>query len=233
MTLSIIIPVYNELNTIARILKKIEEVQLPNITKEVVVVDDGSTDGTREFLKQIEMSLYNPRYTIIYHEKNCGKGRAINTALKKTTGDYVIIQDADLEYDPEDYTVLIEYAIKNNAPVVYGSRLLHKENKPVSKLYFWGGRFITLITNLLYNTNLTDEPTGYKLFKREIITSIPLRAKKFEFCPEITAKIAKRKIPIVEIPIRYYPRTSKEGKKLSWKDGFTTMYTLLKYRFAD
>lgn len=231
--LSIIIPVFNEINTIATLLKKIEKTAIKNnIKKEIIIVDDYSTDGTAAFLKELESSRKN-KYTIIYNTKNTGKGMAIRTALKKATGDYIITQDADLEYDPEDYTALIECAIKNNAPVVYGSRLLHKGNKPASVLYFWGGRFITLITNLLYNTRLTDEPTGYKLFKREFIANIPINAKKFEFCPEITAKIAKRKIPIVEVPIRYYARTKKEGKKLSWKDGFMTIYTLLKYKFVD
>lgn len=229
MTLSIIIPVYNEIGTIKQILEKIKKAQLNNIQKEIIIIDDGSTDGTKEFLYGLNDSTCH----ILYHKKNSGKGAAIKTGLQNADGEYVIIQDADLEYDPNDYNVLLKYALTHNAPVVYGSRLLNKNNKRGAFMFFCGGQFVTLITNILYNTKLTDEPTCYKLFKRELILNLVLTAQKFNFCAEVTAKIAKKGIKIPEVPINYYPRTVKEGKKISWKDGISTLYTLLKYKFVD
>lgn len=231
MKLSIIIPVYNEKNTILEILKKIETNNLTDLgfEKEIIIVDDGSTDGTLEILKGLEKN-----YKIIYHPKNQGKGAAIRTGLKYATGDYTIIQDADLEYDPKDYKKLLECAIKNNAQVVYGSRNLNPKNKYSSLLYYLGGVFLTFLTNILYNAKITDEATGYKLFKTEFLKSIPLDSKGFEFCPEITAKIAKRKIKIYEVPISYYPRSIKAGKKIKWwKDGLKAAWALIKYRFLN
>ncbi len=230
MILSIIIPVYNEKNTISGILKKIEEVNLEDFKfkKEIVIVDDGSTDGTRDILNKLERS-----YKIIYHSGNKGKGAAIRTALEQISGEYVIIQDADLEYDPEDYKKLLECALENNANVVYGSRRLNFHNRPSSISYYLGGIFLTLATRILYGIEVTDESSCYKLFKIETIKAIPLKCKRFEFCPEVTAKIAKKGIKIYEVPINYYHRTKKEGKKIKWRDGFYAFWILIKYRFID
>jgi len=230
MTLSIIIPIYNEKNTITEILKRIEAVDLRDFSfeKEIVIVDDGSTDGTRDTLKRLKGN-----YKVIYHSKNQGKGTAIRTALEEISGDYVIIQDADLEYDPRDYRRILKCALENNASVVYGSRLLNSGNKMSSLSYYLGGVSLTWMTNFLYRIKITDEPTCYKLFKTETIKSIPLKCKNFEFCPEVTARIAKKGIKIYEVPINYYHRTKKEGKKIKWKDGFYAFWILIKYKFTD
>jgi glycosyltransferase involved in cell wall biosynthesis len=231
MKLSIIIPVFNEKNTILELLRKVEAVDLNSLDfkKEIIIVDDCSTDGTREILDSL-----GDKYKIIYHSKNQGKGAAIKTGLKWASGDYIIIQDADLEYDPKDYKTLLEYALKNNAEVVYGSRNLNPENKHSNLLYYLGGIFFTWLTNILYGIRITDESTGYKMFKTDLLKTIPLKSKRFEFCPEITAKIAKRGIKIHEVPINYSPRPVKAGKKISWwKDGLKTAWTLIKYRFID
>jgi dolichol-phosphate mannosyltransferase len=237
MTLSIIIPVYNEKDTILEIIEKIKAVDLGETKKEIIIVDDGSTDGTRDVLrKQFPFSLFSSpsvTYKIIYHSKNQGKGSAIKTALEHVLGDYVIIQDADLEYDPRDYSELLNCAFKNNAEVVYGSRRLDPQNKPNSFSYYLGGIFLSLITNLLYGVHITDESTGYKLFKIKTIKSIVLKCERFEFCPEITAKIIKRGIKIYEVPIKYYYRTKKEGKKIKWRDGFYAIWILIKYKFIE
>ena len=230
MTLSIIIPVFNEKNTILEIFKRIEKVNFNDFSfkKEIIIVDDGSTDGTRDILKKLEGD-----YRIIYHPKNRGKGAAIRTGLKESSGDYVIIQDADLEYDPQDYKKLLEYALKNNAQVVYGSRQLNHQNEFSHLSFYLGGLFLSWLTNLLYRTKITDESTCYKLFKAETLKSIPLKCQRFEFCPEVTAKIAKRGIKIYEVPINYNPRHKKEGKKIRWKDGLEAIWVLLKYKFID
>lgn len=231
MTLSIIIPVYNEKSTILEILKQIEAVDLSNLgfEKEIIIVDDGSTDGTSELLKGLK-----DKYKIISHSKNQGKGEAIRTGLKYASGHYTIIQDADLEYHPSDYKLLLECAFKNNAQVVYGSRPLKKENKKSSFLYYLGGIFLTWLTNILYHTKISDEATGYKMFETKLLKSIPLKSKGFEFCPEITAKVAKRGIKIQEVPINYSPRSLKAGKKIKWwKDGLKAVWTLIKYRFLN
>jgi len=227
LTLSIIIPCYNEEKTIEKILNRIEKARLPdNIKKEIIIVDDGSVDKTKEILSQLK-----EKYKIIYHQKNQGKGAAIKTGLKYASGEYVIVQDADLEYDPRDYQALLECALKNNAEVVYGSRRLNPHNKYSAFSFYLGGRFLTRLTNVLYGTKITDEATGYKMFKTETIKNINLKSKGFEFCPEITAKIAKKKIKIFEVPINYYPRSKKEGKKINWKDGIEAVWTLIKYKF--
>jgi len=230
MTLSIITPVYNEKNTILEVLKKIEQANLNDFSfkKEIIIVDDGSTDGTRDILEKLEK-----KYKIIYHSENQGKGTAIRTALKQVSGDYVIIQDADLEYDPEDYRVMLGYALKNKAEVVYGSRQLGTKNKHSYFSYYLGGVFLTFITNLLYRTNITDESTGYKLFKTDTIKSISLKCKRFEFCPEVTAKVAKKGIKIYEVPISYTPRHKEDGKKIRARDGIVALWILVKCRFFD
>jgi dolichol-phosphate mannosyltransferase len=226
--ISIIIPVYNEKKTILEILKKIENIDLKDLgfEKEIIIVDDGSTDGTREILKK----LIN-KYNIIFHPENKGKGSAIKSGLKKATGDYVIIQDADLEYDPKDYRVLLECAINNQAQVVYGSRTLNKKNKHSHFIYYLGGKLLSFLTSFLYKTKITDEATGYKLFKAELLKNIFLEGEGFDFCPEVTAKILKQKIKIFEVPINYYPRKKKEGKKIRLSDGIRAAFLLIKLRF--
>lgn len=229
MKLSIIIPVYNEKNTILKILSKIQRVDLGDVEKEIIIVDDFSKDGTREILKDLAS-----KYKIIYHDKNQGKGSAIRTAIKHITGDLVIIQDADLEYDPNDYIKLLECAKKNDAQVVYGSRRAHIQEGVYSGIAFaLGGIFVTRLTNLLYGTKITDESTCYKMFKSGLLQGITLKCKHFEFCPEVTAKIAKKGIKIYEVPINYYPRDKKEGKKINWRDGFEAIWTLIKYKFVN
>ncbi len=225
MKLSVIIPVFNEENTILEILEKVKKVP---IEKEIIIVDDGSTDRTREILKNIK----DERIKIIFKEKNQGKGSAIREGLKVVKGDIVVIQDADLEYNPNDWIKMIELMEKENVEVVYGSRVLGK-NKKSSFLFYLGGRILSLIANILYNAKITDEPTCYKMFKKQVINSINLKCNGFEFCPEVTAKIRKKGFIIYEVPISYNPRNIKEGKKIRLKDFFIAVWTLIKYRFFD
>ncbi|MCM8785901.1 MAG: glycosyltransferase family 2 protein [Candidatus Omnitrophica bacterium] len=223
MRLSVIIPVYNEKLTILKVIEKVKNVP---ILKEIIIVDDGSTDGTTEILKNIK----DERIKVIFKEKNQGKGSAIREGLKIAKGDIIVIQDADLEYNPNDWLKMIELMEKQNVEVVYGSRLLGK-NKKSSFLFYLGGRALSLIANILYNARITDEPTCYKMFKKDVINSIDLKCKGFEFCPEVTAKIKKKGYKIYEVPISYNPRSIKEGKKIRLKDFFIAVWTLIKYRF--
>ncbi len=229
MKISIIIPVYNEKLTLPLLLDKIKAVDLSSLQleKEIVLVDDGSFDGTRDYLATLPKE-----YKVILHDKNYGKGHAIRTGIKEVTGDMVLIQDADLEYDPNEYIKLVEPIVKQETEVVYGSRNL-KINKRYKWSYYWGGRFLSYLANFLYGTNITDEATCYKLFKTEIIKKIPLKCEKFEFCPEVTAKVAKRGCKIIEVPISYNPRSADEGKKIRLSDGISAIWTLIKYRFID
>lgn len=226
MLLSVLIPAYNEINNIQNILNKIGEVTIP---MEIIVVDDGSTDGTRELLN----TLKSDKIKVVFHEKNQGKGGAIRTAIAHSKGDIIIIQDADLEYDPQDYYKLIPVIESGKEKVVYGSRFLNKQNKHSYFSFFLGGQVVTWITNLLYWQNLTDEPTCYKVFDAKLLKSIKLNCTGFEFCPEVTAKIAKLGYKIPEVPISYYPRSISEGKKINWKDGVEAIWVLLKYRFVN
>lgn len=225
MELSIIVPVYNEVSTIQEILRRVLETSWE---KEVVMVDDCSTDGTRDILATIA----DPRVHIYYHDVNKGKGAAIHTALQHVGREIVLIQDADLEYNPEDYGVLLKPLEDGRADVVYGSRFLGVHRA----FLFWhymGNRLLTLITNVFYNTILTDMETGYKAFRVDVIRGMKLRANRFDFEPEITAKILKRKYKIYEVPISYSGRDFDEGKKITWRDGFAAVYALIKYRFVD
>lgn len=226
MLLSVLIPAYNEINNIQNILNKIREVDIP---MEIIVVDDGSTDGTRELLN----TLKSDKIKVVFHEKNQGKGGAIRTAIANSKGDIIIIQDADLEYDPQDYYKLIPLIECGKEKVVYGSRFLNKQNKHSYFSFFLGGQVVTWITNILYFQNLTDEPTCYKVFDAKLLKSIKLNCTGFEFCPEVTAKIAKLGYKIPEVPISYYPRSISEGKKINWKDGVEAIWVLLKYRFVN
>ncbi|MCS7075827.1 MAG: glycosyltransferase family 2 protein [Bacteroidia bacterium] len=231
-TLSIVIPAYNEEKTIHLILNKIKQVQLiNNIQKEVIIVNDCSKDNTEEAILHYQQE--NPELNIQYyrHEKNQGKGAALHTGIEKATGDFVIIQDADLEYDPEEYNILLRPIVNGVADVVYGSRFMG--GRPHRILFFWhsiGNKFLTFLSNMFTNLNLTDMETCYKMFRREIIQSLYLKEKRFGFEPEVTAKISKIKgIRIYEVGISYYGRTYQEGKKIGWRDGFRAIYCILKY----
>ena len=227
MQLSILIPCFNESKYLPLILKKIEAIQIPDFSKQIIIVDDGSTDGTLDIIKKDF-----PQYNLIVSKRNYGKAHAIRLGLPKATGDIILIQDADLEYDPVDYLALIKPFIEDNAQVVYGSRILKSGNGKSSELYYLGGRFLSFMTNIIWGAKITDEATGYKLFKKGLLEELDLQSTGFEFCPEVTAKVLKRKIKIYEVPISYYPRSKKEGKKINAvKDGLIAVWTLLKYRF--
>ena len=232
MTLSILIPVYNEEDNIQRILERVRAVTLVNnIAKQIVIVNDCSTDGTEELVLRYIEKHNDVQIEYQKHSKNKGKGRAINTALKMVKGDFVIIQDADNEYDPEEYNLLLQPIIDNYADVVYGSRFMG--GNPHRILFFWhrlGNNFLTFLSNMFSNLNLTDMETCYKMFRRELIQSIEIKENRFGIEPEITAKMAKIKgIRIYEVGISYYGRTYEEGKKIGWKDGFRAIYCILKY----
>lgn len=227
MLLSVLIPAYNEIKSIDAIIAKIQAVA---IEKEIIIVDDGSTDGTRERLATYEAV---PNIRVIHHEKNKGKGAAIRTAISYIRGDVAIIQDADLEYEPEDYLKLVPVITEGGEKVVYGSRFLNPANRHSYFSFYLGGQVVTLLTNVLYNQRLTDEPTCYKVFDSKFLQSIPLECNGFEFCPEVTAKVAKRGIRIKEVPINYYPRSLEEGKKISWFDGIEAIWVLMKYRIVS
>jgi glycosyltransferase involved in cell wall biosynthesis len=227
MKISVLIPVYNEIQTIQEILKR---VQSTGLADEILIVDDGSGDGTREFLK--DLNDEEP-FRVIFHDQNQGKGAAVRTGLKNARGDVIIIQDADLEYDPRDYPALIKPIEEDVADVVYGSRFLGGPRRPVMFWHMVANKLLTLLTNLLYDTILTDMETGYKVFRREVVRNMPLHARRFEFEPEFTAKILKRKVRIFEVPITFNPRDYDEGKKIGLKDAFEAVWALVKYRFID
>jgi glycosyltransferase involved in cell wall biosynthesis len=231
-TLSIVIPAYNEGATIHRILNKVKAVEmLEGIQKELIIVNDCSRDNTEEAIMAYKAANLDLPITYYKHEVNQGKGAAIRTGIQNATGDYVIIQDADLEYDPNEYNILIKPILDGFADVVYGSRFMG--GKPHRILFFWhsiGNKWLTTLSNMLTNLNLTDMETCYKLFKREIIQGIKLEENRFGFEPEITAKVARLKnIRVYEVGISYYGRTYEEGKKIGWKDGFRAIFCILKY----
>jgi glycosyltransferase involved in cell wall biosynthesis len=239
LTLSVVIPVYNERNTIHEILRRVRAVP---IKKQIIVVDDCSRDGTRDVLKRIGEE--DPELVVVYHEINQGKGAALRTGFRKATGEIVIVQDADLEYDPEQYPQLIQPIIEDRADVVYGSRFIGETHRV---LYFWhslANKGLTLLSNMFTNLNLTDMEVCYKVFRREVIQGIKLKSDRFGFEPEVTAKIARFEFPseggraarpcrVYEIPVSYHGRTYREGKKIGIKDGFQALYCILRFALTD
>jgi len=246
MKLSIIMPVYNEQATLAEIVNRVRRVDLTvdptgtnpmvqgplTLEREIIIVDDGSTDGTREILNRLREERA-PDLRIIYHEKNGGKGAALRTGFEHSTGDVLVIQDADLEYDPRDYVKLLEPLLEGRAAVIYGSRFMGGPRAAMSLSHTLGNKFLTILTNLFFGTTLSDMETCYKCFRRDVIANMPLRSRRFEIEPELTAKILKRGYTIYEVPISYNGRAFHEGKKISWQDGFAAVRTLIKYRFVD
>jgi glycosyltransferase involved in cell wall biosynthesis len=227
MNLSVVIPVYNEVNHIAEILKRVQATQLPT---EIIVVDDGSQDGTRAILQQLDG---NEKVRVILHERNQGKGAAVVTGMKAAKGDILMIQDADLEYDPRDYATLLQPIQEGVAEVVYGSRFLGAPHRVGMFWHMLANQLLTLMTNILYNTILTDMETGYKVFRREVIQGMKIRSKRFNFEPEFTAKVLKRSYRIYEVSISFNPRDYSQGKKIKLKDAFEAVWALLIYRFID
>jgi glycosyltransferase involved in cell wall biosynthesis len=242
MKLSIIMPVYNEVDTIAEIVRRVRAVNLTvpvgfgpedgttvEFEREIVIVDDGSNDGTRERLRTLEGDADT---VVVLHERNQGKGAAVRTGLRRAGGDVMLIQDADLEYDPREYPALLQPIVEGRSQVVYGSRF---RGGPTKAMFFWhmvGNCFVTLVTNILYNTILSDMETCYKVFTREVADKIDLKSPRWGFDPEITAQILKRGYRIYEVPISYTGREFSEGKKLNWRDGFVVLWTLIKCRFT-
>lgn len=227
MRISVVIPVYNEVNTIEEIIRRVREVPLE---KEIIIIDDGSSDGTREKLERLE----DGKIKVLYHKRNLGKGAALKTGFKNCQGEIVLIQDADLEYDPLEYQSLLEPIMKGLADVVYGSRL--SGGRPQRVYLFWhkcGNCLLTLLTNILYNNTLSDMETGYKVFRKKVLDSFTINSNGFSVEPEITAKIFKRNWRVYEIPISYYGRTYTEGKKITWKQGISAIIALFWYRLFD
>jgi len=225
MKLSVIIPCFNEVKTICTVVAAVQASPVKDC--EIIIVDDGSTDGTRDILHSVVESQVTK---VVYHNQNCGKGAALRTGFSLATGDIVIVQDADLEYDPQEYPAIIQPILDGKADVVFGSRFAG--SGPHRVLYYWhmvGNQFLTMLSNMLTNINLTDMETCYKAFRREIIQSIKIEENRFGFEPEITAKVAKKQCRIYEVGISYYGRTYQEGKKIDWKDGFWAIFCILKY----
>lgn len=227
--ITILIPIFNEVNTLKIILEKVEEANFCGLEKEIILIDDFSTDGTREILKEL-----SDKYKIFYHEKNLGKGAALRTGFEHVTGDITVIQDADLEYEPADYEPLVKLILDGRADVAYGSRLSGgRPSRSFMFTHLLGNKLLTLMTNILYNTTLTDMETCYKAFKTEFIKGIEIKSNRFDFEPEITAKVLKRGARLYELPISYYGREYDEGKKITWKDGFHAIFALIRFRFSD
>ncbi len=228
MSLTFLLPVFNERATVEQILQQVRDTGLAD---RIIVVDDASTDGTRELLEEI--AARDSRLALHLHDRNRGKGAALRTGFSKVETDLVLVQDADLEYDPRDVPALLVPIDENKADVVYGSRFLGASRRPTMFWHMVANKLLTLMTNVLYNTILTDMETGYKLFRREVIQSFTIRSNRFDFEPEITAKLLKKKVRIFEVPITFNPREYSEGKKIGLKDAFAAVWALLKFRFVD
>ncbi|MCS6771388.1 MAG: glycosyltransferase family 2 protein [Kiritimatiellae bacterium] len=230
-TLSIVIPVYNEARTVETILNRVRSVDV-GLRKEIILVNDCSTDGTREVLERLAKE--DPTLVVLHHERNRGKGAALRTGFARATGDIVLIQDADLEYDPREYPQLLQPILDGHADVVYGSRFIG--GGPHRVLFFWhmvGNKFLTLLSNMMTNLNLTDMEVCYKVFRREVLQGIVIKEERFGFEVEITAKVARKRCRIYEVPVSYHGRTYEEGKKINWKDGVRALWCIIRYRLAD
>jgi len=227
MNISVIIPVYNEKDTIQEIVSRVEST---GVVGEILIIDDGSCDGTRDILKDFDT---HPHVRVVLHDRNQGKGAAVTTGFAHATGDVFIIQDADLEYDPRDYPSLLKPIEEGIADVVYGSRFLGAPRRPTMFWHMVANKMLTLMTNILYDNILTDMETGYKVFRRSVVADLKINARRFDFEPEFTAKILKRKVRIFEVPITFNPRDYSEGKKIHFKDAIMAVWTLLKYRVVD
>jgi glycosyltransferase involved in cell wall biosynthesis len=227
MKISVVIPIYNEKNTIKKVIAKVEAT---NLVKEIILIDDYSTDGTRGILDE-----YRDKngFQVLFHARNMGKGAALRTGFAKVTGDIIIIQDADLEYDPTDYRVLLEPILDGRADVVFGSRFLGGPHRVMFFWHYMGNTALTLLSNMLTNLNLTDMETGYKVFTKKVLDSITLTCDRFGFEPELTSKVAKKKFRIYEVPISYSGRDYSEGKKITWRDGIAALWFIFKFRFMD
>ena len=238
MKLSIVIPFYNEAATLGRLLEKVLAVELSGVTKEIIAVNDGSTDGSAELAEQFSRD-HPHQVRLVSFPINGGKGRSVIAGLKQATGDILIVQDADLEYEPEDYRTILDVYRDPTVKVVFGSRVLGTQRQLQNGItqrhsyerYYWGGRLVTLVANMIYATHLTDEPTCYKSLRREVLADLHLSSAGFEFCPEITAKLLRHGHRIVEVPIHYYPRSFEEGKKIRYTDGLKAIWTLVKLRW--
>lgn len=231
-TLSILIPVFNEEATLITLLDMVHNADSLGLQKELIIVDDGSTDNTRAILGELDTAKYNAK--IYYHEKNQGKGAALRTAQGYAEGDLIMIQDADLEYDPKEYPELLRPLVEGRADVVYGSRLCGgKPTRAFKIMHLFGNKFLSLVTNILYNATLTDMETCYKVFKRDIFKKVKIKCDRFDFEPEITAKVLKQGVKLYELPISYYGRDYDEGKKITWKDGIWAILALIRFRFTD
>lgn len=229
--LSILMPIYNEEKTLVQIMEKVQEADLDSIEKEIIAINDSSKDNSKNIILNLMKKYKNIRY--YEHKKNKGKGAAIRTGMKYFTGDYLVIQDGDLEYNPKDFKRLLKPILEGRADVVYGSRVLGNITGFKIPSHYYGNMFLSFITRLLYGRNITDMETCYKMMKREVVLNINLKADRFDIEPEITAKIIKKKYKIIEIPINYNSRSFLEGKKISWKDGIKALFILFKYRFFD
>ena len=232
MKLSIIIPVYNEAKTMRELLKRIERVDLGKVKKEIILVDDCSTDGSREFIKKL-----GEKYIKVFQEKNKGKGAALKGGIKKSSGDFIIFQDADLEYDPNDYVKLLNPILENKTNISFGTRFVGQRfilfgGKKTMHISHWiGNKFLTLVFNLFYSAGLTDVEPCYKMFRADILKSVDVKTNRFEYDIELMCKLAKKGHKIIQIPIKYFPRGFEEGKKINWKDGIVAFLTMIRYRF--
>jgi glycosyltransferase involved in cell wall biosynthesis len=226
-TLSVIMPVYNEKDTVREIVQRVRDVDLVH---EIIIVDDGSQDGTRDILQELSVL---PNIIVVEHAQNQGKGAAVVTGIRNATGELLVVQDADLEYDPKDYAKLIQPLLEGRCDVVYGSRFGDSKIQNANLMNLLANHFLTFMTNLLYGSELTDMETCYKVFRREVVEDMTIRSRRFEFEPEFTAKVLKRKLHLIEVPISFDPRGYSEGKKITAWDGVVALWTLIKYRFVD